>query len=326
MTRHLATTIVLVLSTVLPAGEVHAQCAPPVQRLVTERKFDEARTEIQAQLKRAPNDDAAMDCFGRILTEQGQAGDAVDWLETAIKANGRSAEHHLALGHALRIQAQDAGSLRQPFLARRMKSEYEQAVALDPNLVDARHWLLTFYANAPGMMGGSLASAREQAAAILKLDPVRGHVDYAAIAEQEKDFAGAEKELLAAIAAAPNSATPYEATGSFYRRRERWADAIAIYEKLLKAKPDAVNAHLSLGRIYVTALKDDTRGEKEVRLWLANQPKDASPINISNAHYCLGLVHEHGGRRDQARAEYQAALAANPKHDDAKKALATVMR
>jgi tetratricopeptide (TPR) repeat protein len=180
------------------------------------------------------------------------------------------------------------------------------------------------YANAPSMMGGSLTSAREQAAAILKLDPMRGHLGYATIAEQEKDLAGAEKELLAAIAAAPDNAAPYEATGAFYRRQQRWTDAIAIYEKLLKTKPDAVNAHLSLGRIYVTSLKQYERGEKEIRLWLANQPKDASAVNISNAHYCLGLVHQQGGRRDQARTEFQAALAANPKHEDAKNALASL--
>ena len=61
-----------------------------------------------------------------------------------------------------------------------------------------------------------------------------------------------------------------------------------------------------------------------MRFWLDNQPKDAAAVNISNAHYFLGLVHEQRGRRDQAKTEYQAAVAANPKHDDAKKALSAV--
>jgi tetratricopeptide (TPR) repeat protein len=324
MTRRLATTALVLVATSLSAAEVAAQCAPPVQRQIADRRLEAAHADVQAQLQRAPNDDAAMDCLGRILIEQGQPGDAVQWLEKAIAINGKSAVHHLTLGNALRLETQNAGTLRQPFLARRMKAEYEQAVALDPTLVDARHWLVMFHANAPGMMGGSLATAREHAAAILKLDPMRGHLDYATIAEQEKDLATAEKELLAAVAAAPDNATPYEATGAFYRRQQRWTDAIAIYEKLLNAKPDAVNAHLSLGRIYVTSLKQYERGEKEVRLWLANQPKDASAINISNAHYCLGVVHQQGGRRNEARAEFQAALAANPKHDDAKNALSAL--
>lgn len=324
MTRSLATIVLFVGAACLSTVPVHAQCRPAVQQLITDRKYDGARAELQAQLKRAANDDAAMDCMGRLLLEQGQSGEAVDWLEKAVTINGQNAQHHLWLGNALREETQKASMLRQPFMAPRMKAEYEQAVALDPNLVDAHHWLVMFLANAPSAMGGSMAKAREHAAAILKLDPMRGHVDYATIAEQEKDYAGAEKELLAAIAAMPDNATPYEATGSFYRRRQRWADAIAIYEKLLKAKPDAMNAHLSLGRVYINNLKEYERGEKEVRLWLANQPKDASTTNISNAHYSLGVVHQQSGRRDQARAEYQAALAANSKNEDAKKAIASL--
>jgi tetratricopeptide (TPR) repeat protein len=291
------------------ATPLYAQCAP--------------RAELEARLARTPNDDAAMECLGRALLDAGDSGRAVDWLERAVKANGRSAPHHLWLGHALRDETIKAGTLRQPFLARRMKGEYEQAVALDPALVDARHWLLLFYTNAPAMMGGNMTAAREQAAAILTLDPARGHIDYATIAEQEKDYAAAERELLAAIAAAPATAALYEAAGQFYRRRQRWPEAIAIYETLLTAKPEAVNAHLSLGRVYVNSLKDYDRGEKEVRLWLASRPPDAPAANVSNAHYCLGVVHDQRGRRDQAKVEYQAALAANPNNDDAKKALAS---
>jgi len=268
-----ACTVVVLLGTTAGAAEARAQCAP--------------RAELEAQLTRAPNDDAAMECLGRALIEQGASGDAVTWLEKAVAINGRSAQHHMWLGHALRDETQKAGSLRQPFLARRMKAEYEQAVALDPTLVEARHWLVMFLMNAPAMMGGSAEKAREQANAIVALDAARGHVDLAQIAEHEKDYAG----------------------------------AIAIYERLLTVKPDYVNAHLSIGRVSIRSLKDYDRGEKEVRFWLDHQPKDAAAVNIANAHYLLGVVHEQRGRRDQAKAEYQAAVAANPKHDDARKAL-----
>jgi tetratricopeptide (TPR) repeat protein len=268
--------VVVILGATSGAADLRAQCAP--------------RTELEAQLKRAPNDDAAMECLGRVLIEQGASGDAVDWLEKAVKVNGKSASHHMWLGHALREETQKAGSLRQPFLARRMKTEYEQAVALDPTLVDARHWLVMFLMNAPAMMGGSVEKAREHANAIVPLDSARGHVDLAQIAEHEKDYAG----------------------------------AIAIYEQLLKVKPDYVNAHLSIGRVSIRSLKDYDRGENEVRFWLDHQPKDAAAVNIANAHYLLGVVHEQRGRRDQAKAEYQAAVAANPKHEDAKKALGAV--
>jgi tetratricopeptide (TPR) repeat protein len=132
------------------------------------------------------------------------------------------------------------------------------------------------------------------------LNSVRGHLDYAMLAEHDNDYAGAAKEYLAAIAAAPRGGVP---------------DDVARY---------ATTAHLSLGRIYINNLKEYDRGEKEVRFWLANPPKGTSTTNVATAHYCLGVVHQQGGRPDQARAEYQTALAANPKHEDAKKALASL--
>jgi tetratricopeptide (TPR) repeat protein len=277
----------------LGAANIRAQCTPPIQQLITDHKYDRARAELEAQLARAPNDDAAMECIGRVLIEDGKAGDAVGWLEKAVKINGKSALHHVWLGWAIGTYAETANLLKRPFLARRYKAAHEQAVALDPNLVEARRGLIMFYAQAPAAMGGGIDKAREQAAVILKLNPMRGHIAYGFIAEREKDYAGAAKEYLAAIASA--------------------------------LTPDsAINAHLSLGRVYITRLQDYDRGEKEVLLWLAVQPKDAPPVNVSIAHYCLGVVHQQRGRLDQARSEYQAALAENPKNGDAKKALASL--
>ncbi|MBI3401009.1 MAG: tetratricopeptide repeat protein [Acidobacteria bacterium] len=315
---------VVVACVVVFPGAAYAQCAAPVQALIADGKYDQARADVQAQLKRAPNDDAAMECMGRLRLEQGESADAVEWLDKAVKINGRSGTHHLWLGNAVRSETEKAGMLRQAFLARQMKAEYEQAVALDATLVDAHQGLFMFLSNAPAAIGGGVEKAREEAAAILKLNPARGHADYGTLAENAKDYADAEKEFLAAVSAAPDSTEGHTAAGSFYRRRQRWADAIAMYEKELKAKPDFITAHLSLGRVYIENLKNYDRGEKEVRLWLANPPKDASATNTAIAHYCLGVVHEQVGRRDQARAEYQAALGANPKNEDAKKALAAL--
>lgn len=268
---------------------LHAQCTSAVKQMVANRQFNEARAQGEAQIKRAPNDDAAMNCVGRVLLEQDESGDAIDWFEKAVKVNGRNAQHHLWLGLALRAEAVKAGMLRGPSLMSRMKTELEQTLVLDPHVVEARYVLLQLYAQAPEMMGGSIQKAREQAAEMIKLNPMRGHVGYAFIADQEKNYPAAEKEYLTAIAAAPDSDFAYSAAGGFYRRRERWVDAISMYEKQLKT-----------------------------------MPRDAWPSRVSSAHYFLGVALDKSGHRDRAKTEYQAALAANPKNEDAKKALASL--
>lgn len=274
------------LITAAAAAALHAQCTPAVQRLIADLKYDDARAELQSQLKLVASDDAALHCMGRLLLDQGESGGAVDWFERAVKIDGKRAQHHLWLGQALGTEGAKANALRRPFLARRMKAAYEQAVALDSALVDARRGLVMIYSLAPSVMGGSMPKAREQAAAILKLNPMRGHIAYATLAERDKDHTGAEKDFLAAVAAMPDSAVPFNAAGSFYRRRERWTEATRMYEMALQTHPDAVSASL--------------------------------------AHYYLGMIHQQHGRSDQAKAEYQAALVANPRNDEAKKALASL--
>lgn len=289
MTRNGVAQILFVLGVSLAGATARAQCASAAQRLITDRKYDAARAQLEAQIKRVPNDDAAMHCMGRLLLEQGKSGDAVDWLDKAVNVNGRNAQHHLWLGLALRAEGQKAGMLRAPSLIGRMKTELDQALALDPTLVEARYALLQFYAQAPSMMGGSIPKAREQAAEMLKLNPMRGHIGYGFVAEQEKDLAAAEKEYLAAISAKPDSDVTYSAAGGFYRRQERWNDAIGMYEKQLKT-----------------------------------MAKDAFPTKVSNAHFFLGVAEEKTGHRDKAKTEYQTAIAANPKNEGATKALASL--
>jgi tetratricopeptide (TPR) repeat protein len=289
MHSHRLAVILAVISGCLAAPTLEAQCSAGVQRQINARQFDPAKAQIQALLVKNARDDAAMHCMGRLLLDQSNAGDAVDWLEKAVAANPKSAQHHEALGLALRTKAGQANVLSQAALGNRSLSELEQAVSLDPSLVDARAALLQLYAMAPPMMGGSIPKAREHAAAILKVNPVRGHMGYSTIAEQEKDFATAEREVLAAITAKPDSEVAYSAAGGFYRRRERWAEAIAMYEKQLKAIPP-----------------------------------DAPLIRVSNAHYNLGLAQQRSGRNDRAKTEFEAAVAANPDNDNAKKALASL--
>ena len=304
----------------VPAA-LKSQCPPSTQKLIVDRKFDEAAAEARAALKQNGSDEAALHCMGRVFLDQDKSGEAVDWFEKAVKANDKAALHHLWLGNALGTEAQKANKLRQPFLARRVKTEFEQAVALDPTMIDARHGLVQFYTMAPGVVGGSREKANEQVAAIAKLSAMRGHLERAWIAERDKDIASAEREYVAATTAAPDSAVAFSNLGNFYRRQKKWAEATTAFERVLAVKPDANNAHLSLGGIAAVSGQNLDRGEREIKEWFAAAPKDAPILNVSTAHLWLGRIYDQQGKRDAARAEYQLALSANPKNEDAKKAL-----
>src|SRR5258708_4018119 len=108
-------------------SNVRAQCSSAVQKLVNDQKYDEAKMEVQALLKKNEKDDAALHCMGRIYVAQDKANDAIPWFEKAVDANDKVSAHHLWLGNSVGEVAQTASKFKQPFMARRIKSEFEKA-------------------------------------------------------------------------------------------------------------------------------------------------------------------------------------------------------
>jgi tetratricopeptide (TPR) repeat protein len=298
-----------------------AQCPASIQKLATDQKYDEARAAAQALIKTNASDDAALHCMGRLYLAERKSGDAVDWFEKAVKANDNNALHHFYLGNALGDEAQKANKLRQPMLARRVKAEFERAVALDPNLVEAHEGLMQYYLQAPGFMGGSQEKAKEQAATILRLNPLRGHFALANIADRNKDLVTVEAELKAAITAAPDSVTAWFSLGAFYQNQKKWTEAFALYDRMIKEQPGETLAHFQYGRVAALSGENMERGERELRYWLSSAPSAAPIVTQSGAHMRIAMIYERQGKKDAARTEYQTALSLNPKNSDAKKML-----
>jgi tetratricopeptide (TPR) repeat protein len=290
------------------------------EQLFEARRYDEAKAAFQARLANNKNDTKALYYMGRIVYAQGNSGQAVDWFEKALKQDEANAELHTWLGNALGDEAQKASKFRQPFLARRVKTEYERAVALDPKSVDAREGLVGFYSIAPGFMGGDMDKARAQAAEIAKLNPIRGHLQTGRVAERAKDPATAEREYNMLIASYPDSVVGYNALAAFYRNQSRWDDAFATHERLMAKRPEDLAVHLSWAGTSALSGKNLERGEREAKFYLANTA-DAPHTSVSNAHWRLGMIYEKTARKEMARAEYRQALKVWPGNPNAKRSL-----
>jgi tetratricopeptide (TPR) repeat protein len=314
----------LVLSSVLAVsalGRGGAQCSPATQKLIADLRYDDARAQTDALIKKNGSDDAALHCMGTIYLQMDKSNEAIEWFEKAVKANDASSVHHLWLANSLGVQANHTSKLKLPFLARRIKGEFDKAAQLDPTSIDARHGLIQFYAQAPGVMGGSMDKAREQAREIGKLNAMRGHLEMANLLGREKDTSGVEREIKAAVAAAPDSIVAPLTLAAFYANEKRWPDAFAVYDRIIKETPGEMMGHFQYGRAAAISGENLERGTTELKYYLANAPKDAPIVTVAGAHWRLGMIAEKQGKKDIALSEYQTALSINPKNTDVKKAL-----
>lgn len=263
---------------------------------------------------------------GMRLMRANKPAQAEAQFERAIAADERNGLYHLWLGNAVGQQAPTASAVRQPFMARRIKAEYERAVALDPALLDAREGLINFYMFAPGFMGGDPAKAREQQREIAARNAYRGHLAAATIATFSRDTVGTERALRSAIAAAPDSARPVVTLSQRQAAWGRVPAAFATLDDALKRRPTDIALRYQVGRLAATTGQQLPRGEQLLRQLLTEPEWPVEGILPSRAtvHFRLGGVLEKAGRKPDARAQYERAIALDPQLKSAKDALAAL--
>jgi tetratricopeptide (TPR) repeat protein len=148
--------------------------------------------------------------------------DAANECEQAVKLDGQSARDHLWLGRALGEKADNASFLSAYNLAKRTRSEFEQAVNLDPHDGEALSDLGEFYSSAPGVVGGGNDKAEALLPAMERVDKARAHILRGRIAESRKDYDSAEREFKQAAATGEHPAFAWMTLASFYRKHEHW--------------------------------------------------------------------------------------------------------
>lgn len=247
---------------------------------------------------------------GRASMRAGQPDRAERSFERAVEKEPRNGLYHLWLGNAVGQQAQSASVIRQPFMARRIKAEFERAVQLDPELLDARDGLISFYLAAPAVMGGDVNKAREQQREIARRDAVRGHIAAANIAWHSRDTVATERSLRAASAAAPDSLAPAASLASRLLNWRRTTEAFGVWESFLARQPQNIAARYQFARLAAITGERAQDGERQLRAILAIEtwPENNWTPGKAAAYSRLGDVLRHQRRRDEARSAYERAL------------------
>lgn len=219
---------------------------------------------------------------GRVAMRERKTDAAVKAFERAIALHAGVSEYHLWLGHAYTRQLNEVSFIKKPGVGRKIGPQYDKAVELDSSSVEAAVARVDFYLEAPGIVGGGVDKARAEAERLRALSPYRATFARAKIAEKDKDWDGVQREYAALMVAHPDSAVP----------------------------------HYYFGRASALSGKELSRGEAALRRFLALLGT-SDPQSRAVGHYRLGTIREKQGDLAAARAEYDSAVALNPKYEDA---------
>jgi tetratricopeptide (TPR) repeat protein len=236
---------------------------------------------------------------------------ADDEFEKAVKLEEGNAVYHFWLGRAVGAQAQDANPLRQPGLARRTRSEFERAVAIAPDYLDAREGLIEYYLAAPAILGGSKDKALMEVSQILRRDRYRGGMAAVKVALESNDTTTAMRAYQDLTTQYPDSVGPYSSLAVMYMTQKRWPDAWKAVDQMNTMRPSWQPARYAIGRTAAESGERLAEGEAALRGYLAHQPGPGEP-SLAAAHWRLGMILEKRGDRAGARAEYEIAAKLDP--------------
>ncbi|MBV8051161.1 MAG: hypothetical protein JOZ80_08230, partial [Acidobacteriaceae bacterium] len=129
-----------------------ASAAPAPETLLAQGRVDDAISSLQTKLSNAPDDAHGYNllCRAYFIVDNWEA--SAKACEKAVSLQPSNSDFHLWLGRVYGEKASHAHFLSAMGLAKKTRSEFETAVRLDPNNVEARADLAEFYVEAPGIV------------------------------------------------------------------------------------------------------------------------------------------------------------------------------
>jgi Flp pilus assembly protein TadD len=284
----------------------------PVSADLMAGKADDAISRLNTSLATDPADAEAHNLLCRVYYQEERWDDAIHECEAAVKLVPGDSGYHLWLGRAYGEKADSIHSIKAYGLAKKVRDEFERAVQLDGENVDALSDLGDFYTAAPGLVGGGKKKAQGVAQALEQYGPVQAHQLKAHLAEKDKNYALAETEFKAAVEASNHVAEAWMSLASFYARRHQWDQMLAALHAGIDADAKATKPH---GPALVDAASLLSRNNQDPQLAIQllklylDSPNQSADSPAFQVHTQLGRLLEQQGDHEGARQQIVAAAA-----------------
>lgn len=291
---------------------------PAVANELKAGKYDQTIAVLQKQISANPKDGQAALWLARSFMDIGKYDQAVTFAEQAVGLSPQCSEAHFWLARSLGIKAEKNRSF---WLARKSKLEYEAAVKLDPDNLEARSDLMEFYLEAPWILGGSKDKAWAQVQAIASRNTLKGDLARALYWRDLNKMDRAEKEYQKVMAAKPQHANAYFQVADFYEAVGKPNEVEAAIREASLIEPNDPRLDFYSAVANVMKGQSLSKAEQELKTYLEKAPPRNDYPPYASAHDWLGRIYEMWGKNQEAVAQYREALELSPDNETAHNAL-----
>jgi tetratricopeptide (TPR) repeat protein len=295
-----------------PAASIPNNALQAVGADLNAGRADVAISRLSSSLAANPQDAEARNLLCRVYYQEERWDDAIHECETAVRIMPQNSGYHLWLGRAYGEKADSIHSIKAYGLAKKVRDEFERAVQLDGENVDALSDLGEFYTAAPAIVGGGKKKAQGVAQALDQYGPAQAHQLEGRLAEKDKNYALAETEFKAAVEASKQPADAWMTLAAFYSRRRQWDQMLQALHAGIDADAKSVSPHgpalVDGANLLMRNNQDPQLAIQLLRLYLASPNKSADSPAF-RVHAQLGRLLEQQGDHEGAREQTQAAVA-----------------
>lgn len=207
------------------------------------------------------------------------------------------------------LALRESGTLGLAMRGTRIRESLARALALDPEMLDARVTLVHFYLDTGRLSGGSADKAREVAQGTPESQRDMGAF-LQALVEEHEDRLDEAARLLATVKAGTDAQLEHQVHDQWARLADAWMSrkqpgpAREVYERFAKEHPTDPAPRLDLVRSLV-ALKSYDEAIAQLESMQKLPQKDKAALSLD---YRLGQVWQAKGDGPRARAAYYRYL------------------
>jgi tetratricopeptide (TPR) repeat protein len=188
------------------------------ERDFREGRFQTCETYFKNYLAGHPSDLKTLEYLGDIRGHAKDWEGALSYYEQLRQLSPGTANYWYKCGGALGMQAKESNKFKALMMISDVRSNFEKAIKLDPNHIDARWALIELNLALPGIAGGSESKAQRYASELLRISPVDGYLARGRIAEYFGRWASAEKYYKLAVETGGSRLT-YQKLADLYTKK-----------------------------------------------------------------------------------------------------------
>jgi tetratricopeptide (TPR) repeat protein len=300
-----------------------------IDRLYNGGLYRQAAEALAAAIQREPQESLLHYWLGRCFYELRDYNRAVTSLERAIALEPDRSDYHDWLGKSYGRKAEEANRFT-PFtsisLAHKTRREFETAVRLDANNLEAQRDLIRYLMNAPGIVGGSEPAAEQRVHALSAVNSIEGELAQAELLASRKKFDEANQQYRKILNLKPDRIGVYFEIAEYYRDRGDAGQMSEAVEAGALLAPSDHRLDYYRGIALILGNRNQGEAEKDLRRYLDTVPDNDNVPSHSTTHEWLGKLYDKEGQLDRAAQEYRAALILDPRNKQASEALKALQK